>query len=71
MLCLTDYSKLGEELGFKEGASFGVPEWSTDGIIEGTILVHIECFLEYSLLGISEWSTEGDKDRHFFTWIEG
>ena len=62
MICLTDSSKLGEDLGFKEGASFGVPEWSIDGLIEGTILVHVEGFLYCSLLGISEWSPEGDKD---------
>ena len=54
MLCLTDYSKLGEEIGFKEGAPFGVTEWSTDGRIEGTIIVNFEGFLEYILLGISE-----------------
>ena len=33
MLCITDSSKPGEELGIKEGASFGVPECSIDIII--------------------------------------
>ena len=33
MLCLTDYYKLKEELGFKEGASFGLPECSIESLI--------------------------------------
>ena len=42
MLCLTGYSKLGEELDFKECASVGISECSIDVIIEVTILENIE-----------------------------
>ena len=42
MLCLNGYSKLGEELGFKECTSVGVSECSIYSIIEVTILVTIE-----------------------------
>ena len=41
ILGLTNSSKLGEELGFKEDASLAVFFYSIEGIPEGTILGNI------------------------------
>ena len=39
MLGVSDYSKLWEELGCKEGASLGVSEWGVEGIHVRNMLV--------------------------------
>ena len=35
MFGLTEYSKLGEDLGYKESVRLGVSKWTTEDIIEG------------------------------------
>ena len=39
---LTEYSKLGEELGYKEGVWLRVTKWNIEGIIKGTMLGCVE-----------------------------
>ena len=63
MLCITDYSKHGEVIAVKKGLPVGVPEWSIYGIIELTIILSIEGFIECCSLGIYEWFPEKDTER--------
>ena len=48
MLGVADYSKVGEELGCKEGTALGVSVWYIEGITEGIVIESIEGCLECS-----------------------
>ena len=55
---LADYSKLGEELGYKEAVLLGVSQWDIVGIPEGTIIDTNLGNDEYNSFVISKCDTE-------------
>ena len=55
MLGVSEYTKVGGELDYKEGTSIGVYAWSVESITEVNMLGFIAICLKCSLLGMFQW----------------